>query len=326
MPAPAKLSRLASVHASVLLLAAVAGGVGISLQLFLNGRLAQSLGSFELAAAANTTTALLALIVAAALTGTRQRAVAGLRERPVHRRWHWFIGLSGAFLVLLAAFAAPRLGVALLTVALVCGQTVGSLVVDHFGVSPAGRQPVTARRALGATLALVAVAIGAIGAPGDPQPLLLGLVVVAGSLAAVQQAALGHLACSTGEPIAAGVINFVVGALVLIAVAVGMTGGIAPNGWFSAPPIQWLGGLLAATIAVLVARLVPRIGVLRMMLALVAGQTLGALALDLVAPGAGGVTAATVLGVLLTMVAVTVGSGGPRSAAAPEPRAAVATA
>ncbi|MFA4927581.1 MAG: DMT family transporter [Patulibacter sp.] len=321
MLAPINFTRSAPARSAVLLLVAVAGGAGISLQLFLNGRLGQSLGSFELAAAANTTTALLALIVVAALTGTRQRAVAGLRVRPVHRRWHWFIGLSGAYMVLLAAFAAPRLGVALLTVALVCGQTVGSLIVDHFGVSPAGRQPLTAPRVLGALLALVAVSIGAIGAPIDPQPLLLALVVIGGGLAALQQAALGHLARSTGEPIAAGVINFVVGALVLIVVALGLTGGIAPNGWFSAPPIQWLGGLIGALMAVTIARLVPRIGVLRLMLALVAGQTLGAVALDLVAPGAGGVTVATVVGVLLTMVAVTVGSGGSRPATATDPEA-----
>lgn len=301
----------------VLVLVAVAVGAGISVQLFLNGRLGESLGSFELAAAANTTTALLALIVVAALSGTRERAVTGLRQRPVHRRWHWFIGITGAYMVLLAAFAAPRLGVALLIVALVCGQTAGGLAVDHFGASPAGRQPITAPRIIGALLALVAVAIGALGAPVDPQPLLLGLVVLAGALSAVQQAALGHLARSTGEPVAAGVINFVVGALVLVVVALALTGGIAPNGWTSAPPVQWLGGLIAAVMTVVIARLVPRIGVLRMMLALVAGQTLGAVALDLVVPGTGGVTAATLIGVLLTLVAVTVASAKPRAAATP---------
>ncbi len=317
MLAPSNVPPTASPRTTLLLLVAVAGGAGISLQIFLNGRLSQSLGSFELAAAANTTVALLTLIVFGALTGTRRRAVAGLRERPVHRRWHWFIGLTGAYIVLLAAFAAPRLGVALLTVALVCGQTIGSLVVDHFGISPAGRQPLTAARVTGALLALVAVSIGAFGAPVDPQPLLLLLVVLGGALAAVQQAALGHLARSTGEPVAAGVINFVVGAVALAFVALVVTGGIAPNGWFAAHPVQWLGGLIAASIAVVIARIVPRIGVLRLMLALVAGQSLGALALDFVAPGAGGVSAAMMLGVGLTLIAVAVGAGGPRRRAAP---------
>lgn len=317
MSAPSLL-RSAPAQRSLLLLVAVAGGAGISLQLFLNGRLGQSLGSAELAAAANTTTALIALVVVAALSGTRSRAVAGLRQRPVQRWWHWFIGLSGATLVLLAAFAAPRLGVALLTVGLVCGQTVGSLLVDHFGMSPAGRQSLSAPRIAGAALALVAVGIGALGTPVDPQPLLLGLVVLAGAMVAVQQAVLGHLARSTGEPVAAGIINFVVGAAILLLVALSLTGGIAPNGWSSAPPVQWLGGLIGATLAVLVARLVPRIGVLRMMLAMVAGQSLGALALDVVSPGAGGgVTVVGLLGVALTLVAVTVGSAGRSSAATP---------
>lgn len=295
------------------MLVAVAVGAGISVQLFLNGRLGQSLGSFELAAAANTTTALLALIVVAALSGTRERAVTQLRVQPMHRRWHWFIGITGAYMVLLAAFAAPRLGVALLIVALVAGQTAGGLAVDHFGASPAGRQPVTLPRIVGAALALIAVAIGALGAPVDPQPLLLGLVVLAGAISALQQAVLGHLARSTGEPVAAGVINFVVGALVLVVIALALTGGIAPNGWSSAPPVQWLGGLIAAVMTVIIARLVPRIGVLRLMLALVAGQTIGALVLDLVVPGTGGVTAATLFGVLLTLAAVAIGSVKPRT-------------
>lgn len=312
MSVPLNRSVPAPARSAVLVLGAVVVGAGISVQLFLNGRLGESLGSFELAAAANTTTALLALIVVAVLSGTRERAVTQLRVQPVHRRWHWFIGISGAYMVLLAAFAAPRLGVALLIVALVCGQTAGGLIVDHFGASPAGRQPVTVPRIIGAALALVAVAIGALGAPVDPQPLLLGLVVLAGGVSALQQAVLGHLARSTGEPVAAGVINFVVGALVLVVVALALTGGIAPNGWSSAPPVQWLGGLFAAVMTVVIARLVPRIGVLRLMLALVAGQTIGALALDLVVPGAGGVTAATLLGVLLTLVAVGVGSIKPR--------------
>lgn len=318
MLAPLKLIAPAPARSAVLLLVAVAVGAGISLQLFLNGRLGQSLGSFELAAAANTTTALLALIVVAALNGTRERAVTQLRVQPMHRRWHWFIGITGAYMVLLAAFAAPRLGVALLIVALVCGQTAGGLAVDHFGASPAGRQPVTLPRIIGAALALIAVAIGALGAPVDPQPLLLGLVVLAGAISALQQAVLGHLARSTGEPVAAGVINFVVGALVLVVIALALTGGIAPNGWSSAPPVQWLGGLIAAVMTVVIARLVPRIGVLRLMLALVAGQTIGALALDLVIPGSGGVTAATLFGVLLTLAAVGVGSLKPRAAQVPD--------
>lgn len=314
-------------RSALLLLVAVVGGVGISLQVFLNGRLGESLGSVELAAATNTTTALVALVVIAALTGTRARAVEGLRQRPVRRWWHWIVGVNGAIFMLFACFAAPRLGVALLTVALVCGQTIGSLLVDHLGMSPAGRQTLTTRRVAGAALALVAVAIGSLGGGVDPQPVLMGCTILVGVLVPIQQAALGHLAHSTGEPLAAGVINFVVGAAILLMVALWLTGGHAPNGWSAAPPVQWLGGLLGATLAVLTARLVPRIGVLRLMLALVAGQSLGALALDLVAPGAGsGVTVVTLLGVLLTLVAVTVGSSSrrdPATAPGDRPRVAV---
>jgi transporter family-2 protein len=62
---------------------------------------------------------------------------------------------------------------------------------------------------------------------------------------------------------------------------------------------------------------VQALGVLRLGLAMVAGQMAGALAVDLVAPARGeAVTVTTVLGVVLTMVAVVVsGRGGARARA-----------
>jgi transporter family-2 protein len=79
-----------------------------------------------------------------------------------------------------------------------------------------------------------------------------------------------------------------------------------PHGW-SGPPIEYVGGLLGATIATAMAVLVARLGVLRLILAMTAGQAVGGLALDLIAPERGhGVTAGTVVGVALAFAAVIV--------------------
>jgi bacterial/archaeal transporter family-2 protein len=88
----------------------------------------------------------------------------------------------------------------------------------------------------------------------------------------------------------------------------GGTGGCPP--WFCPPPPgHWLGGILGGIVALIGARAVGMLGALRLVLAIVAGQSVGALVLDLVAPVPGDqVTALTIGGVLLTFVAVAVSS------------------
>ena len=79
---------------------------------------------------------------------------------------------------------------------------------------------------------------------------------------------------------------------------------------------EYLGGLIGVAAATIMAIVVSRLGVLRLMLAVIAGQAAGGLGVDLVAPIRGEhVTAATVAGVALTFVAVVVtarGDQGPR--------------
>lgn len=293
---------------------AFASGAGIALQAYSNGRLGGSLGSVELAAATNNVVGLALLLAIGVGTGAFARGLRRLREatgRP--RWWHFLGGPAGAALIFVSTRAAPEVGVAVLTVALVCGQTLGSLAVDAAGLSPAGRRPLTPFRLLGTALAVAAVTLTALGAGGDLDVVLLACAVLAGVGIAVQQAANGQLAARTGEPVAAGTVNFLLGATILVTVALVATGGEAPRGW-SAPAPQFFGGFLGVFAVLVGAWTVASLGVLRLTLAVVAGQSAGALAVDLVAPAPGeAVTVVTVLGVVLTVVAVLV-SGRGRSA------------
>ena len=63
------------------------------------------------------------------------------------RAWHLLGGLGGAMFIAAGAIGAPEIGVALLSVALVCGQTTGSLAADGVGLSPAGAPGRDARAA-----------------------------------------------------------------------------------------------------------------------------------------------------------------------------------
>jgi transporter family-2 protein len=309
---PGLLATATATPARALALAGI-GGVAIALQSYLNGQLSGDLRSVEVAAAVNNLVGLLALGVLVVAGGSLRRAIAAWRGGARPRAWMLLGGLLGSVLVASTTAAAPKVGVALLTVAIVSGQTGGSLPVDALGFSPAGRQPVTAPRLLGVGLAIVAVTVSALGARGDLHLALLALLVVAGVAGAIQQAVNGRLAQATGEPAVAALVNFAVGFVALLVLAVVVAWGDAVH--WSAPLHDWLGGLLGAFFVFVTAAAVRTLGVLRLMLVVVAGQTAGALVIDLLAPVRGEVIGwATLAGLALTLAAVVV-SGRARAAA-----------
>jgi transporter family-2 protein len=250
--------------------------------------------------------------VSPALRGRLTDVVDALRIRRL-MPWQVVGGACGAFLVSTQGLTIHIIGVALFTVAVVAGQTVGALVVDNLGLGPAGRRPVSTVRVVGAALAVVAVLISVSGRIGDvggisgSQWFLLLLPLVAGLVTTWQQAMNGVVAV-VGSPGAATVINFVVGTAVLLAV-VGVAGGV--SGGLSAPPAAgpadawlYLGGPMGIAFIWLAARLVRTLGVLLLGLATVAGQILGALVIDLVANHP--LTWQTLVGAALTLVGVAV--------------------
>ncbi len=289
----------------------VAGSM-ISLQSYLNGRLGRQLDSATVASTINNLVAMLAALAVVLATGAIPRAIARLRALGRPPWWQFSGGLFGAALVLISTAAAPQVGVALLTVAVVCGSTTGSVAIDAAGLAPAGRLPVTAARVAGVLLAIAATVIGAIGARGALEPLLLGLALLGGAGMSMQSAANGRLGRATGEPFVASFTNSSLG-LAALAIVAAITLATHDVGALPANPALYLGGLLGAFVVVVSLTAVQTLGVLRLGLATVAGQTAGALVIDLVAPVPGEVvTPGTVLGVVLTLVAVVVSGRGRR--------------
>ena len=294
--------------ATLPLAAAAASGALVALQQRINGELATTLDDSLLAALVSFGTGLVA-VAAIVLARPSARAAAGrVRQVPV---WQRFGGLGGAALVAAGAAAAPEIGVALLTVGLVAGQTTGGLVVDRLGLGPGGAHSLTRPRVLGAVLCLVAVAIGGSGEGArDASPLLLVVVVLAGFLISVQQALNGQVRRTTGDAGVASLVNLVVGT---VALGLGLAlhaalGGLDVASWPGAD--RWwlyLGGPMGAVFVAVAAVVVRRLGVLRLGLAVIAGQLVGALLLDLLSPvHDAAVDALTVVGVVLTFVAVQV--------------------
>src|SRR5688500_2010306 len=159
-------------------------------------------------------------------------------------------GGIGALFVFAQSFTVGILGVALFTVATVTGQTVSGLLVDRRGIGPSGRKPVTGIRMVGCLLTIAPVAwavsprcaAGAgpgTGSDGGPADLLLPLLlpVAAGFLMSFQQAMNGTATVHYGTPIAATLVNFVAGSVVLwtayaIKLAVAGAGNPLPEEWW----------------------------------------------------------------------------------------------
>ena len=73
--------------------------------------------------------------------------------------WQWTGGLLGAMFVTSAVVLAPRLGAATLVAAVVAGQMVGSLVLDHYGIVGYPQHSMSVASVLGAALVVAGVAL-----------------------------------------------------------------------------------------------------------------------------------------------------------------------
>lgn len=303
---------------------AVLGGFGAAVQSRVNGSLADQVHSGFGAAVISFGSGLVVLLVVVLFSGPARsalrRVVDRLRDGGL-RWWECLGGACGGFYVAAQGLTVGVLGVAVFTVAIVAGQSLSSLVIDRLGLAPGGVRLVTVGRAVGPALTVVAVVVAMSGQSAPSR--VLGLAVlpfVAGILQAWQQAVNGRVRAATAAPDARGAgagvaasvtaatfLNFLVGTLALV-VAFGIA--VAVQGWPDGqlPPDPWLytGGLIGMSFIAIQAAVVHRIGVLLLGLGVIAGQVVGALVLDVVAPDGATPGLATFVGAGLTLVAVAV--------------------
>jgi len=288
---------------------ALVAGAAISVQSRINGELGVRLGDGVLAALISFGIGLVLLLVVVPLMPRGRAGIGKLRDAVRGhelRIWQCLGGVGGAFLVATQGLTVGALGVAVFVVAVVAGQTGSSLLVDRAGLGPAGSQPFTWPRIIGAALTLFAVA-GAMSGPMDGH-LALWLVVLpllAGCGIAVQQAVNGRVRHSTDSALTATLLNFAIGttALAVVWLVVRLFHG-APHP-LPSDPWLYLGGPLGIVFIGVAAAVVRWTGVLLFGLATIAGQLIGAVALDLVVPAHGNeLQLSTLVGAGITLVAV----------------------
>ncbi|MEU7169921.1 DMT family transporter [Micromonospora tulbaghiae] len=296
---------------------ATASGVMVAVQSRINGELGVRLADGIAAAVVSFGVGLLILLVLVPATPGGRRGLVALRgalRTGTLRPWQCLGGVCGAFLVATQGLTIGALGVAVFTVAVVAGQSGSSLLVDRAGIGPAGRQPVTPNRLIGAVLTVLAVLLAVGDRLGDQRALALALLPLAAGVGiAWQQAVNGRVRAASGSAMTATLVNFTVGtAALLVTFAVDLAVRGRPAGAFPDEPWLYLGGPLGIVFIALAAALVRFTGVLLLGLATIAGQIVGAVLLDLLLPTAASHPGLdTLLGAALTMVAVLVAAFGP---------------
>jgi transporter family-2 protein len=297
----------------------LAAGAMVSIQSHLNGALGTELGSGPRAGfgaaviSFGSGLVLVGLITAVLPSGRRgTRALWSALTTGRLRPAEMIGGAFGAFLVATQGLTVGTIGVALFSIAVTAGQSASALVVDHVGLGPSGHQPWSIPRLIAATFAVAAVILAAgerlAAAFGWQTAVFAVLALVAGGGTAVQQAINGRVS-AVGGPWATTLNNFVVGTTVLL---VCFAASLLAGGQFAShlptDPALYAGGAMGVAFIWLAAVLVKVHGVLVLGLSMIAGNVMGAEAIELVGGEAHvgwvGVLAGilTVIGVLIAVL------------------------
>ena len=135
---------------------AFAAGAALPVQFGINAQLSSWLDSPVRAAFVSFLTGAIILAVAAALLFKPLPSGSRLGHAPW---WVWIGGAFGAFYVVGSIVAAPRLGAATVVAVIVAGQSLASVVVDHYGWVGFEPRHVSAGRLVGMALVGSGVAL-----------------------------------------------------------------------------------------------------------------------------------------------------------------------
>jgi len=291
---------------------AVLIGVVVAIQARINGQLSVDLDNGLAAALVSFLTGL--AIVSVLVFGFKREREALFRVFEAIKNkqlvtWELMGGVLGGFFVAAQSTVVPQIGVALFTIAVVAGQTISSLLVDKVGMTPSGKERITKPRIFGAVATLIAVAIAVFPDLTNSEfrflPLTFALIV--GVFASFQQGMNGRVNVVGKRPLATAWLNFVSGTIVVvIALSVDLALGatIEPlpgNFWV------YTGGAAGLIFVAVSAYIIRHLGVLNFSILNIAGQLVGAILIDWLAPTiAGSLNGYLIFGTVMTIISIAV--------------------
>jgi transporter family-2 protein len=134
---------------------ALAAGLGGAVQIAVQGRLGDRVGSLEALATASLIGALLALAVLLAA----RRSLTGFGDAFGSPKWMLLGGVMSALIILAITVAGPRIGVVATTAVLIAAQFTLATVIDRFGWFGVDRIGMSWQRVLGIALLFVGAAL-----------------------------------------------------------------------------------------------------------------------------------------------------------------------
>ena len=291
---------------------AVLIGVVVAIQSRINGQLSVDLDNGLAAALVSFITGL-ALVTILVFGFKRERKALFRIFTAVKKRelvtWEVMGGVLGGFFVAAQSAVVPQIGVALFTISVVAGQTISSLLVDKAGMTPSGKERITKPRVLGAVATLIAVAIAVFPDLTNSEfrflPLTFALIV--GVFASFQQGMNGRVNVVARSPLATAWLNFSSGTIVVVialSVDLALGGSIGPlpsNFWV------YTGGAAGLVFVAVSAYIIKHLGVLNFSILSIAGQLVGAILIDWLAPAkAGALNSYLIFGTVMTIISIAV--------------------
>ena len=134
---------------------AFAAGLGGAVQIAVQGRLGDRVGSLE----AVTTAAVVGCTIALAALLVARRSLAGVGDAIGGPKWQLLGGVMSVFIVLAITVAGPRIGIVATTAFLIAAQFGLAAVIDRYGWFGVERVPLTWPRVLGIVLLVVGAAL-----------------------------------------------------------------------------------------------------------------------------------------------------------------------
>ena len=134
---------------------AFVAGLGGAVQIAVQGRLGERVGSLEALATAAIVGGLLALVVLLLV----RRSLGGVEAAFGGPKWQLLGGVMGVFIVFAVTYAGPRIGVVATTAFLIAAQFALAAVIDRYGWFGVERIAINTPRVLGIALLLVGAAL-----------------------------------------------------------------------------------------------------------------------------------------------------------------------
>ena len=134
---------------------AAAAGLAGAVQIAVQGRLNERVGSIEAAATASVIGAVLAIFV---LLAVRQ-SLGGISDAVAGPKWQLLGGAMSILIILSITIAGPRIGVVATTAFLIAAQFALAAVIDRYGWFGVDRVALTWPRGLGLVLLIVGAAL-----------------------------------------------------------------------------------------------------------------------------------------------------------------------